>query len=283
VQRLQPGYALAERYWLVSRIAVGGMGEVWEAGDATLQRRIAIKVLKPRHHDDEIFHKRFRDEALHAAGLIHPNISTVFDYGHHDDLPYIAMELVEGESLAERLKNGPMAPDEVRAVVVQAALALQAAHEADVVHRDIKPANLMITADGLIKLTDFGISRALYGLMHTLTGELLGTPYYISPEQARGASATSASDIYSLGVVAHELLTGKRPFVGPTPVDTAQSHVEDPPPPLPDDVPEDLRRVIEACLSKDPAERPKSGREIAEALGLTGLFWSPELSKQSGA
>lgn len=274
MKRLHPGLALMERYWLVERRNVGGMGEIWEAGDATLQRRVAIKVMRAHDRDDRVFERRFRDEALHAAGLHHANIATLFDYGHHEDLPFLVMELVEGDSLAGLLKTGgPMPADTVRSILAQSALALSAAHDAGVIHRDIKPANIMLTPDGVVKLTDFGIARALYGLMHTRTGELLGTPHYISPEQARGQTATSASDFYSLGVVAHELLTGRRPFDRGTPVETAQAQVEDPPPPLPDDVPADLRAVIEQCLAKDPADRPADGAAIAQALGLAPQWW----------
>ena len=150
----------------------------------------------------------------------------------------------------------------------QAALALGVAHEARVVHRDVKPPNILIRADGLVKLTDFGIARALDASGHTRHGEMLGTPNYISPEQAMGQAATGASDLYSLGVVAHEMLIGRRPFDRGTPIATALSHVQEPPPELPDDVPEDLRHVIEDCLSKDPELRPPNARAVALRLGL---------------
>jgi serine/threonine-protein kinase len=157
------------------------------------------------------------------------------------------------------------------------------AHEARVVHRDVKPANIMVRPDGLVKLTDFGIARALDASGHTRHGELLGTPNYISPEQVMGQAATGASDLYALGVVAHEMLTGRRPFDRETPFATAMSHVQEPPPPLPDDVPEDLALVIEDCLAKDPALRPPNARAVALRLGLgdneimglgLGLAWS---------
>ena len=153
------------------------------------------------------------------------------------------------------------------------------------VHRDVKPANIMVRADGLVKLTDFGIARALDASGHTQHGELLGTPNYMSPEQALGHAATGASDLYALGVVAHEMLSGKRPFDRGTPIATALSHVQEPPPPLPDDVPEDLAHVIEDCLIKDPLDRPPHATAVAlrlglgdnESLGLAlGLSWSPD-------
>jgi serine/threonine protein kinase len=152
--------------------------------------------------------------------------------------------------------------------MAQAALALGAAHEAGVVHRDVKPANILVMPDGTVKLTDFGIARAVDGSGHTQTGEVLGTPHYLSPEQALGEPATGASDLYALGVVAHELLTGRRPFDKGTPVATALAQVNDPPPPLPAHVPPGLRALIEQCLEKRPADRPASARELGERLGL---------------
>ena len=167
------------------------------------------------------------------------------------------------------LRQRPRLPhEEVRSIVGQAALALAVAHEARVVHRDVKPANMMIRRDGLVKLTDFGIARALDASGHTLHGELLGTPNYISPEQVLGQAATGASDIYALGVVAHEMLSGKRPFDRETPFATAFSHVQEPPPPLPDNLPEDLALVIEECLAKDPQQRPANATALALRLGM---------------
>jgi serine/threonine-protein kinase len=179
------------------------------------------------------------------------------------------MELVSGEPLSAVLnQRGPLAPAEVRSIMGQAALALGVAHEARVVHRDIKPANIMVREDGLVKLTDFGIARALDASGHTQHGEMLGTPNYISPEQALGHAATGASDLYALGVVGHEMLVGKRPFDRGTPIATALSHVNEPPPPLPDDVPEDLRDLIAECLEKDPEKRPANAAAVAVRLGL---------------
>ncbi len=272
MNRLEPGYRLGERYTMTRHIATGGMAEVWEATDEMLERQVAIKVMRQATEDEFIFAKRFRDEARHTAGLSHLNIATLFDYGDHDGLAFIVMELVRGEPLSGWLRTGgPMEPSMARSVLGQAALALGVAHEAGVVHRDVKPANILLTSEGLVKLTDFGIARAIDGTVRTRTGEILGTPYYLSPEQALGEPATGASDIYALGVVGHELLTGRRPFDRGTPVATALAQVKDPPPPLPDDVPADLIAVVEACLAKDPADRPATAQEIAVHLGLPGL------------
>ena len=245
------------------------MADVWAATDDVLQRAVAVKIMRADPDNEEIFAKRFRDEALHSAALMHPNITTVFDYGEDDNLSYLVMELVPGPSLSILLKDtGAMDPDNVRSIVGQAALALGVAHEARVVHRDVKPANILVRPDGVVKLTDFGIARALDSSGHTRVGEMLGTPNYISPEQAMGQQATGASDLYALGVVAHEMLTGERPFDRGTPIATAMSHVNEPPPPLPEDVPQELRAVVEALLEKQPADRPENARAVAIMLGF---------------
>ncbi len=266
---LQQGQRLGGRYTLDERIASGGMGDVYEAHDDVLERTVAVKVLRPNASDEEVFARRFRSEALYTANLCHANIATVFDYGEEDTVAYLVMELVPGEPLSTLVqREGALDPSRVRSIMGQAALALGAAHEAGVVHRDVKPANILITPDGTVKLTDFGIARAVDGSGQTLTGEVLGTPHYLSPEQALGESATGASDLYALGVVAHEMLTGRRPFDKNTPVATALAQVNDPPPPLPPHVPAELRAIIEQCLAKKPGDRPQSARELGEALGL---------------
>jgi serine/threonine-protein kinase len=271
VNRLTPGFVLGERYELVERIASGGMADVWSGTDSVLQRQVAIKVMRPDHGHEELFAARFRDEAVHAAGLMHTNIATVFDYGEDGDegeLAYLVMELVEGEPLSAIVRRGALGPDEVKAIAGQAALALGVAHEARVVHRDIKPANILVRADGVVKLTDFGIARALDASGHTRRGEMLGTPDYISPEQAKGEPATGASDLYALGVVMHEMLTGVRPFDRGTPIATALSHVNEPPPPLPDHIPAQLATLVEDCLAKDPLDRPANALAVADRLGF---------------
>lgn len=263
------GTLLGGRYAVERAIASGGMGEVWEATDEVLGRRVAVKVLRPWPGDDDGFLTRFRAEARHAAALAHPHIAMVYDYGEDDGTAYLVMELVPGASLSDVLAQaGPLPPQRVRTIVGQAALALAAAHDAGVVHRDVKPANILLAPDGTAKLTDFGIARAGTGSGVTVTGEVLGTPDYLSPEQALGQPATGASDLYALGVVAHELLTGARPFDMGTPVATALAQVTHEPPPLPASVPADLRGVVEACLRKDPADRPRDALVVAAALGM---------------
>jgi serine/threonine protein kinase len=269
VTRVGPGSVLGDRYRLDVRIASGGMADVWAAEDDVLQRRVALKVMRPDAGHEELFALRFRDEALHSASLLHTNIATIFDYGEDDGVAFLVMELVDGKPLSIMIKErGTIEPDQVRSIVGQCALALGVAHEAKVVHRDVKPANILVREDSLVKLTDFGIARAADASGHTRAGDLLGTPNYISPEQALGRPATGASDLYSLGVVGHEMLTGSKPFDKGTPIATAMSHVHEAPPPLPDDVPEDLAGVIEDLLEKDPRNRPENARAVAVRLGL---------------
>ncbi len=267
MKRLHDGLVVGDRYLLRSRIASGGMGDVWEAFDEVLHRVVAVKVMRPSA-DEGAFAVRFKAEARHAARLGHPNIAALYDYGEHEDLAFLVMELVVGETLSAVLRReGRLPAGRVRELIGQAALALATAHDAGVIHRDVKPANFIIRPDGTLKLTDFGISRALDGSGQTRTGEVMGTPFYLSPEQAMGHPATEASDIYALGVVAHEMLSGSRPFDGGTPVATALAHISEPAPALPGDVPADLVSLVRECLAKDPAQRPESARSVAERLG----------------
>jgi serine/threonine-protein kinase len=269
MNRLQEGFVLGHRYRLEKRIASGGMADVWAGSDDVLQRSVAIKIMRPDADHERLFALRFRDEAVHSAGLMHTNIATVFDYGEDDGLAFLVMELVDADPLSKILaERAPLESGEVRSILGQAALALGVAHEARVVHRDVKPANILVRPDGVVKLTDFGIARALDASGHTQHGEMLGTPNYISPEQALGHAATGASDLYALGVVGHEMLSGKRPFDRGTPIATALSHVNEPPPGLPEEVPEDLRELIADCLEKDPEKRPTNAAEVAVRLGL---------------
>ena len=263
----EEGTVLAGRYRLEERIAVGGMGEVWRARDETLEREVAVKVLRPESSSDSTFVERFRAEARHAGGLTHPNIGTVHDYGEDDGSAFLVMELLDGQPLSDIIRDrAPMDPAEVTEILYQAAIALQSAHEAGVVHRDVKPANIVVDADGYAKLTDFGIARALGEAPITQTGEVLGTPHYLAPEQAQGQPAGPLSDVYALAVVGYEMLTGERPFSGDSMVTTALAHVSQPAPPLPRTVPEPLRTTVMASLAKGPEQRPDSAAAFAEAL-----------------
>ncbi|MFC7326129.1 serine/threonine-protein kinase [Marinactinospora rubrisoli] len=259
------GMLLSGRYQLEERIGAGGMGEVWRATDTLLNRPVAVKMLHTSQVAEPTSRERFRTEARITAALSHPGIAQVFDYGEQDDHAYLVMELVPGEPLSSILKrNDGLEIGAALDILTQAAQALGAAHARGVVHRDIKPGNLLVTEDGTVKLTDFGIARGNESVGLTQTGMVMGTAQYISPEQAFGQAATPASDIYSLGVLAYECLAGQPPFTADTPVALALAHTREPPPPLPDDIPAPVRALVERLLEKDPADRISSAAEIAQ-------------------
>ncbi len=254
------------RYRLKSRIAIGGMGEVWHAHDEIILRDVAIKILKPEYMGDPGFLERFRTEARHAARVEHEGIANVFDYGEDGGSAYLVMELVPGDSLAKILERDKTLPAEkVLDIVAQTARALHEAHEAGMVHRDVKPGNLLITPDGRVKITDFGIARVADQVSLTATGQVMGTVQYLSPEQATGKPATPATDIYSLGIVAYEALRGSRPFTGETQMAIAMAQINDAPPALPEHIDEAVRELVMSCLAKKPAGRPSSALALAEA------------------
>jgi len=260
---------LGRRYRLVRRIAVGGMGSVWEAEDTVLHRRVAVKLLSDSLSADQRFADRFRREAQAAARLSHPNIAGVFDYGEDDGHQFIVMELVEGRPLSDRLADaGRIDPPEATRITLAIASALEVAHEAGIVHRDVKPGNVMLTRSGEVKVLDFGIAAAA-GAPLTATGARMGTATYLSPEQATGEPPSPASDVYSLGVVLYEMLAGRPPFTGDTPVGVAAQHVQRQPPPLGElaaDVPPHVVAACEQALAKDPAARPASAAAFAAML-----------------
>ena len=261
---------VADRYLLTERIATGGMGEVWQAQDDVLSRTVAVKVLKAEYADDAEFLDRFRNEAKHTAALSHPGIANVFDYGEADGTAYLVMEYVRGEPLSAVLaREGRLPADRALDIVGQTALALQAAHDEGIVHRDVKPGNILIRPDGVVKVTDFGIARAIDAAPVTRTGLVVGTAAYLSPEQAGGKPVTAASDVYSLGVVAYECLAGRRPFDDVSPVAVAMAHLNTTPPPLPKDVPPLVVDFVNQALEKDPARRqPSAGDFGRTALAL---------------
>ncbi|MER7503663.1 protein kinase [Nonomuraea pusilla] len=256
---------LGNRYLLISRIAAGGMGEVWRARDELLGREVAVKLLRSHIHADPSFRGRFRNEARITAALSDPGVAQVFDYGEERDLAYLVMELVPGEPLSAILaRNGALGPDVTLDVTHQTARALHAAHAAGIIHRDVKPGNLLVTSDGVIKVTDFGIARAMEAAPMTQDGIVLGTAQYASPEQAQGLPLTPATDLYSLGVVAYECLAGRTPFQGDNQVAIALRHLHDPPPPLGVDVPAPVRDLVMGLLAKQPESRPGSAMEVAD-------------------
>jgi hypothetical protein len=253
---LAPGMRLGERYVLGQRLAGGGTGEVWRAADELLGRPVAVKVPRAAFAADPEFRDRLLAEARHAASLVHPGIAGVYDVDAGDEVPYLVLELVEGRPLSVLLaQEAPLPPERARHLICQVARALAAAHANGLVHRDVKPSNLMVTEDDTVKVTDFGIARAVDHAATTRIGFVTGTAQYLSPEQAGGASASPASDMYALGVVAYECLVGCRPFDG-DPLAVLRAHCESPVPELPRHLPADLRRLVLRLLAKDPDRRP---------------------------
>jgi serine/threonine-protein kinase len=262
--RPSTGQIFGSRYELVSRIAIGGMGEVWKANDSVIGRTVAIKILKEEYLGDPGFRERFRAEAKHAALVNHEGIANVFDYGEEESNAYLVMELVPGEALSTVLERDKILPaTKVLHIVAQTAHALHAAHQAGLVHRDIKPGNLLITPDGTVKITDFGIARLADQVPLTATGQVMGTVQYLAPEQATGKTSTSATDLYSLGVVAYEALAGKRPFTGENQMAIAMAHINEMPPALPESIDPRVQNLVLSCLAKKPNQRPESATSLA--------------------
>ena len=266
------GVTLSGRYRLQRLIATGGMGQVWEAVDSRLGRRVAVKVLKQEFSSDPEFVERFRAEARTVAMLNHPGIAAVHDYGETDmdgegRTAYLVMELVNGEPLNSVIKRtGRLSLRHALDMLEQTGRALQVAHAAGLVHRDVKPGNILITPTGQVKLTDFGIAKAVDAAPVTQTGMVMGTAQYIAPEQALGHDATAASDVYALGVVGCESVSGKRPFTGDGALTVAMKHIKETPAPLPADLPPNVRELIEITLVKNPGMRYRNGGQFADAV-----------------
>src|SRR6185503_2106980 len=259
------GTLFAGRYRIARKLGGGGMADVYLAEDQELGRRVAIKMLHSRYANDEQFVERFRREAKNAAGLSHPNIVSIYDRGEFDGSYYIAMEYLEGRTLKELIvRNGPTPVPIAIDYARQMLSALGFAHRHGIVHRDIKPHNIVVGPDGRLKVTDFGIARSGASQM-TEAGSIVGTAQYLSPEQARGAQVDPRSDLYSLGIVLYEMLTGKVPFTGEAPVEIAMKHlssVAEPPSKARPEVPHALDAVVMRALAKDPDERFDSAEEM---------------------
>jgi serine/threonine protein kinase len=267
---LKPGEQIGP-YEIVAPLGRGGMGEVYRARDARLRREVALKLLSDAQADDQESLERFHRETHVVAALNHPNIVAIHDSGTHRGVPYAVTELLEGENLAERLRSGPVAPKRATEIVCQLADALAAAHARGVVHRDVKPENVFLTRDGRAKILDFGIARVenpgLTGGIRrgaSAAGIVIGTAGYISPEQVRGARADARSDLFALGVLFYEMLTGRRAFSRDSAIETLSAVLSDRPEKYPEaeKIPPALQPFVFRCLQKDPADRYQSARDL---------------------
>ena len=278
------GTLLGNRYKLTSRIAVGGMGEVWKGVDSVLGREIAAKILKDEYLSDSTFLARFRAEAQNMGRASDPGIAGVFDYGDEDGSPYLVMEYVPGEALSAIIeRSAPLSETDALSIVSQSAQALGAAHKVGVIHRDIKPGNILMTPDFRVKITDFGIARVTDQAPLTKTGQVMGTAQYLAPEQATGKGSGPGSDLYALGIIAFEALAGQRPFTGDSQVAIAIAQVNQQHPPLPDTVSEPLRRFVDCLLEKKPERRPSDAVAVsraADALAAGDVAGAEEILPQ---
>ncbi|WP_077367357.1 Stk1 family PASTA domain-containing Ser/Thr kinase [Anaerosalibacter sp. Marseille-P3206] len=264
------GKILGGRYEILEKIGGGGMALVYKARCQLLNRYVAIKVLRDEFTNDEEFIKKFRHESQAAASLSHPNIVSIYDVGSEGNTYYIVMEYIKGKTLKEIIKEkGKLTPEETINYSIQIAEALQHAHNNHIVHRDIKPHNIMVTEDKRVKVTDFGIARAATSTTMTNTSNVIGSVHYFSPEQARGRFTDEKSDIYSLGIVMYEMITGKVPFEGESPISIALKHVEEeiiPPRTIDASVPENIEYIIMKCVKKNQIERYKNAGELLRDL-----------------
>ncbi len=264
------GKLLGNRYEILEQLGGGGMAKVYKGRDTILNRLVTIKLLRSEYTSDEDFVRRFRREAQSVASLSHPNIVSIYDVGQEKDMHYLVMEYVDGEDLRSIIKReGPLDPERAVRMARQVCDALDHAHENNIVHRDVKPHNILITRTGRAKLTDFGIAREASAATVTATDTIIGSVHYLSPEQARGELAGPKSDIYSLGIVLYEMLTGSVPFTGDSPISIALKHIQSNPEPMTrrkPGIPADLERVVMRALHKDPDRRFKSAREMSFQL-----------------
>ncbi len=265
---VKPGMFISDRYEIIDKIGAGGMADVYKAKCHRLNRFVAIKILKTEFSEDEKFVDKFRAEAQSAAGLSHPNIVNVYDVGEDEELHYIVMELVEGITLKSFIeKKGHLDIKEATGIAIQIARGMEAAHNNHIIHRDIKPQNIIISKEGKVKVTDFGIAKATTS--NTITSNAMGSVYYISPEQARGGYSDEKSDIYSLGVTLYEMLTGQVPFSGENTVTVALSHIQEEPKSvrtLNPSVPVSLDRIVQKCMQKKAERRYLHAEDLIEDL-----------------
>ena len=254
---IREGVIIGVRYEIMGRIGSGGMADVYKGRDHKLNRFVAVKVLKREFREDELFVKKFQSEAQSAAGLIHPNIVNVYDVGEDRGLYFIVMELVEGITLKDYIqKKGRLTPKEVISITLQVCAGIEAAHSHQIVHRDIKPQNIIISREGKVKVTDFGIAKATSS--NTISTNAMGSVHYTSPEQARGGFSDAKSDIYSLGITMYEMITGELPFDGDSTVSIALKHLQEEmiaPSEYVPDIPYSLEQIILKCTQKSPNRR----------------------------
>ena len=265
---LKTGTIIAERYEILGKIGTGGMADVYKAKDHKLNRFVAVKVLKPEFREDTTFIRKFKSEAQAAAVLTHPNIVNVFDVGDDNGVYYIVMELIEGITLKEYIsKKGKLSVKEATSIAIQGSMGLEAAHSHGIVHRDVKPQNIIISMDGKVKVTDFGIARAASS--NTISSNVMGSVHYSSPEQVRGGYSDEKSDIYSLGITMYEMVTGKVPFDGDTTVAIAIKHLQEeivPPSVYTPELPHSLEQIILKCTQKSVDRRYQNMEDVIADL-----------------
>ncbi len=265
---ISPGMMISERYEIIDKVGSGGMADVYKAKCHRLNRYVAIKILKQEYSNDAKFVTKFRGEAQSVAGLSHPNIVNVYDVGDDNGLYYIVMELVEGITLKKFIeKKGKLDVKEAVGIGIQIAQGMEAAHDNHIIHRDIKPQNIIISKEGKVKVTDFGIAKA--ATSNTITSNAMGSVHYISPEQARGGYSDEKSDIYSLGVTMYEMLSGKVPFEGESTVTVALAHIQEDAPLLDtmgQDIPRSLSKIVQKCMQKKPDMRYMSAAALISDL-----------------